>query len=92
VLFAISLGITCFSASLESFRIPWRKVLDVGIDIELDLEAEHTAAFALERWFRNIVEWDKLDLSDPERPRLRCAVDELMKLPVRSGKSYRRRA
>ena len=37
---------------LESFRIPWPKVLDVGIDIALDLEAEHTAAFALERWLR----------------------------------------
>ena len=26
------------------------------------------------------VPWDKLDLSDPEKPRLRCAVDELQPL------------
>lgn len=26
------------------------------------------------------VPWDKLDLSDPDRPRLRCAVEELEKL------------
>ena len=26
------------------------------------------------------VRWDQLDLSDPERPVLRCAVDELQKL------------
>ena len=37
------------------------------------------------------VPWDKLDLSDPERPRLNCAVDELEPLvhetpPPRPGK------
>jgi sporulation protein YlmC with PRC-barrel domain len=26
------------------------------------------------------VRWDQLDLSDPQRPRLRCEVDELMLL------------
>ena len=26
------------------------------------------------------VPWDKLDLSDPERPRLRCSVNELARL------------
>ncbi|HEU4434682.1 MAG TPA: hypothetical protein VFR51_14960 [Pyrinomonadaceae bacterium] len=26
------------------------------------------------------IRWDQLDLSDPERPRLRCSVDELMPL------------
>jgi sporulation protein YlmC with PRC-barrel domain len=27
------------------------------------------------------VPWDKLDLTDPERPRLRCPVEDLDKLP-----------
>jgi sporulation protein YlmC with PRC-barrel domain len=39
-----------------------------------------------------IVEWDKLDLTDPERPRLRCSMEKLMKLRVASGKSNRDRA
>jgi hypothetical protein len=42
----------CDLTYLESYRVPWPKVLDVGIDIQLDLEAEHTAAFAWERWLR----------------------------------------
>ena len=37
---------------LESFRIPWSKVLDVGIDIDVDVDAEHTPAFAVEHWLR----------------------------------------
>jgi hypothetical protein len=33
-------------------RIAWAAVRDVGIDIEVDLDAEKTPALALERWLR----------------------------------------
>lgn len=36
----------------RSFRIPWSKVRDVGIDVEVDLEAEATPALAYEQWLR----------------------------------------
>jgi sporulation protein YlmC with PRC-barrel domain len=40
----------------EPFRIPWSKVRDIGIDVEVDLDAEETAALAYEQWLReNIV-------------------------------------
>ncbi len=34
----------------EPFRIPWSKVRDVGIDVEVDVEAETTPALAYEKW------------------------------------------
>lgn len=34
----------------EPFRIPWSKVRDVGIDVEVDVEAEATPALAYEKW------------------------------------------
>lgn len=37
----------------EPFRIPWSKVRDVGIDVEVDLEAEATPALAWEKWLRD---------------------------------------
>lgn len=36
----------------ESLRIPWSKIRDVGIDVEVDLEAEETTALAYEQWVR----------------------------------------
>lgn len=36
----------------QSFRIPWSKVRDVGIDVEVDLEAETTPTLAYEQWLR----------------------------------------
>lgn len=36
----------------EPLRIPWSKVLDVGIDLDVDLEAETTSALAYEKWLR----------------------------------------
>jgi sporulation protein YlmC with PRC-barrel domain len=36
----------------ESFQIPWSKVLDVGIDVDVDLEAESTPALDYEIWLR----------------------------------------
>lgn len=40
----------------EPFRIPFSKVRDVGIDVEVDLEAEETPALAYEQWLReNII-------------------------------------
>ena len=37
----------------EPFRIPWSKVRDVGIDVEVDEEAEATPALAYENWLRD---------------------------------------
>jgi hypothetical protein len=34
---------------LRSFRIPWSRVLEVGIDVQVDLDAERTPARATER-------------------------------------------
>jgi hypothetical protein len=31
----------------------------------------------------HVVRWDQLDLRDPERPLLRCALEELQQLPSR---------
>ncbi|MBL1178549.1 hypothetical protein [Pantanalinema sp. GBBB05] len=39
----------------EPLRIPWAKVRQVGIDVEVDLEAEQTTALAYEQWLRNHV-------------------------------------
>lgn len=47
-----SLGRKWGSNHGEPFRIPWSKVRDVGIDVEVDLEAESTPAFAWEHWLR----------------------------------------
>jgi sporulation protein YlmC with PRC-barrel domain len=33
-------------------EVPWSKVITVGIDVKVDLEAEATAAMAWERWVR----------------------------------------
>ncbi|MEY2832362.1 MAG: hypothetical protein RLZZ574_1620 [Cyanobacteriota bacterium] len=37
----------------EPLRIPWSKVKNVGIDVEVDLDAEQTSALAYEVWLRN---------------------------------------
>ena len=39
----------------EPFRIPWSKVLDVGIDVDVNLEAEATPPLAYEQWLREHV-------------------------------------
>ncbi|MEH2208399.1 MAG: hypothetical protein V7K53_30720 [Nostoc sp.] len=36
----------------EPFRIPWSKVRDVGIDVEVEIEADKTPALAYEKWLR----------------------------------------
>ena len=35
------------------FRIPWRKVQRVGIDVTVDIALEETPAFAEEQWLRD---------------------------------------
>jgi sporulation protein YlmC with PRC-barrel domain len=37
----------------DGFEVPWRQVLKLGIDVRLDVEAEHTPAAAWERWVRD---------------------------------------
>ncbi|HEY9641792.1 MAG TPA: hypothetical protein V6C57_14990 [Coleofasciculaceae cyanobacterium] len=39
----------------EPFRIPWSQVRDIGIDVDVDVEAEHTPALAYEIWLRDHV-------------------------------------
>jgi sporulation protein YlmC with PRC-barrel domain len=43
---------------------------------------ERLAAIAIFRWRKKgyAIRWDQIDWSDPERPRLKCAVDELKRL------------
>lgn len=36
----------------KPFRIPWSKVQAVGIDVEVDIDAEQTSALAYEQWLR----------------------------------------
>ena len=36
----------------EPFEIPWSKVLKIGVDVKVDLEAERTPALAWEHWVR----------------------------------------
>jgi hypothetical protein len=38
-----------------SYRIPWSKVAEVGIDIDVALDGEQTPALAWERWLREHV-------------------------------------
>jgi sporulation protein YlmC with PRC-barrel domain len=39
----------------EPFRIPWAKVRDIGIDVEVDLVAETTPVLSWEDWLREHV-------------------------------------
>jgi hypothetical protein len=34
----------------KPFRIPWSKICDVGIDVDVDLEAEETPLLNWEKW------------------------------------------
>ncbi|WP_315789286.1 hypothetical protein [Fischerella sp. JS2] len=36
----------------QSYRISWSKVRDIGINVEVDVEAEATPALAYEKWIR----------------------------------------
>jgi sporulation protein YlmC with PRC-barrel domain len=39
----------------EPYRIPWSKICNIGIDVEVDVEAEQTSALAYEQWLREHV-------------------------------------
>lgn len=39
----------------EPFRIPWRKVRDVGIDVEVDIDVNETRVFDWQNWLRDRV-------------------------------------
>ena len=39
-------------AERSGLEVPWSKVLKVGIDVKVDLDAEGTPAMAWERWVR----------------------------------------
>jgi sporulation protein YlmC with PRC-barrel domain len=36
----------------ESVRIPWSKVREIGIDVEVDVDADKTRVIAYEQWVR----------------------------------------
>ena len=36
----------------EPLLVPWSKVLKIGVDVKVDLEAEQTVALAWEHWVR----------------------------------------
>ena len=36
----------------KPYRFGWSQVRDLGIDLEIDVDAERTPAFGLERWLR----------------------------------------
>jgi sporulation protein YlmC with PRC-barrel domain len=36
----------------ETIEVPWSKVLKIGVDVKVDLEAERTSALAWEHWVR----------------------------------------
>ena len=37
----------------KGFRIPWSQVMDVGIDVQVDLEAQTTPAWDYEKWLQD---------------------------------------
>jgi sporulation protein YlmC with PRC-barrel domain len=37
----------------EPLAVPWSKVLKIGIDVQVDLDAERTSALAWEHWVRD---------------------------------------
>jgi sporulation protein YlmC with PRC-barrel domain len=39
----------------RAFRIPWKKVRDIGVDIEVDLDVEKTPIFDWQDWLRRRV-------------------------------------
>ena len=39
----------------ESYRIPWSKVCDVGINVDVNLDAEAMPALAYELWLRDAI-------------------------------------
>ena len=41
--------------STQIYRVPWSRVLETGIDVRMDVDAESTPAYELERWLREKV-------------------------------------
>ena len=37
----------------QPLEVPWSKVLKIGVDVKVDLDAERTPALAWERWIRD---------------------------------------
>ncbi len=37
----------------QPLEVPWSKVLKIGVDVKVDLEAERTPALAWEHWIRD---------------------------------------
>lgn len=39
----------------QPYRIPWSKIRDIGINVEVDIDAEQTSALSYEQWLRERV-------------------------------------
>jgi sporulation protein YlmC with PRC-barrel domain len=39
----------------QPLEVPWSKVLKIGVDVKVDLEAEQTPALAWEHWIRRCI-------------------------------------
>jgi sporulation protein YlmC with PRC-barrel domain len=37
----------------QPLEVPWSKVLKIGVDVKVDLDAERTSAFTWEHWVRD---------------------------------------
>jgi hypothetical protein len=63
-------------AVVEAFLIGPRALLE-RLSLRIGGKRVRRWLQAMDRGNHYWVRWDQLDLSDPERPRLRCAVEEL---------------
>jgi len=50
--FAIAVGKRLGVRKTPRYRIPWEKVLDVGFDIEVDVDGINSPLMAWEKWLR----------------------------------------
>ena len=46
---------SCLRRRSQPYRIPWKLVRDVGIDIDLDLDARDTPLLNVETWLRKLL-------------------------------------
>jgi hypothetical protein len=53
--FAIAVGKKLGVRKTPRYRIPWEKVLDVGFDIEVDVDGPESPMMAWETWWRRRV-------------------------------------
>ena len=50
--FAVAMGERFGVRKTPHYRIAWEKVIDVGIDVEVDVDADESPQLAWEKWLR----------------------------------------